>query len=138
MPQVQFSPGPFPEQYEDGHPPEKETEEERRRYRCGLVMKGCQSANTHIFEEAFQAWFKQRSNKAPDASTVFSEMAMDSLPIKLDKKMLDLSPFAARCLVVDIPSEEDSPTSSSLDSSEGGHSQQEVEVVNPECKTVPL
>lgn len=143
MPQVQFGPGPFPEQYADGHPPEKETEEERRRYRCGLVIKGCQSVNTHIFEEAFQAWLKQRSkdsNKAPDASTVFAKVALDdSVSIKLDKRMLDLSPFAAQSLVVDIPSEGDSPTfSQDSDSSEGGQSQQEVEVVNPECKSVPL
>ena len=59
MRQVTFSLGPFLDQYEDGHPPEKNCEEERRRYRSGLPSK-VEPENAVLdasqFEEAFQQW----------------------------------------------------------------------------------
>jgi len=146
MPQVTFSPGPFLEQYEDGHPPEKETEEERRRYRCGLVLKGGQSVDTFSFEEAFQSWLERQckgSKKRPEASYEITEITNetneDSVPIEF-KKSLDLSPFAAESLAVDIPSEGDSATEAQESTScEGGNqTQEEVKVISPKCTSVPL
>lgn len=59
MRQVTFSPGPFLDLYEDGHPPEKDCEEDRRRYRSGLPSKADLENGTldaASFEEAFQEW----------------------------------------------------------------------------------
>lgn len=59
MRQVKFDVGPFPDLYSDGHPPEKECEEERRRYRSGLPSKADLENGTvdvSHFEEAFQEW----------------------------------------------------------------------------------
>eukprot|EP00210_Caulerpa_lentillifera_P001850 g1779.t1 len=110
MPQVHFSPGPFPEHYKDGHPPEKETEEERRRYRCGLATKSENFVNTITFEEAFQQWLKQRCkdcNKTNNTSSeidVIAQLNMEQrVEMHLDKKLLDLSSFATKTMVVDIP-----------------------------------
>lgn len=147
MPQVKFSPGPFLEQYEDGHPPEKETEEERRRYRCGLVLKGGQSVNTFSFEEAFQSWLERQcksSKKPPEASyeitEITNETIADSVPIEFEKKFLDLSPFAAESLAVDIPCEGDNPIEAKKSTSckGGDQSQEEVKVASLQCNSVPL
>lgn len=66
MRQVTFCKGPFLDQYEDGHPPEKGCEEERRRYRSGLPSKADFEngaiSGSH-FEQAFQEWlgrYKER------------------------------------------------------------------------------
>lgn len=62
MRQVTFSLGPFLDQYEDGHPPEKDCEEERRRYRTGVPSKADLESNDldgQQFEEAFQAWLEK-------------------------------------------------------------------------------
>lgn len=62
MRQVTFSQGPFLDQYEDGHPPEKDCEEERRRYRSGLPSKAdleSGGVDSSQFEEAFQEWLNR-------------------------------------------------------------------------------
>jgi len=62
MRQVTFSLGPFLDQYEDGHPPEKDCEDERRRYRTGVPSKADLESNDldgQQFEEAFQAWLEK-------------------------------------------------------------------------------
>ena len=74
MRQVRFSPGPFLDQYEDGHPPEKHSEEERRRYRSGLPSKSdleTAAVDASRFEEAFQQWIgryegQQNSTQHPN------------------------------------------------------------------------
>ena len=71
MRQVRFSPGPFLDQYEDGHPPEKHSEEERRRYRSGLPSKSdleTATVDASRFEEAFQQWigrYEGQQNSTP-------------------------------------------------------------------------
>lgn len=72
MRQVKFSEGPFTDQYEDGHPPEKENEDERRRYRSGLPSKAeleSSSVSSSEFEEAFQQWLSRKTEESTASSS---------------------------------------------------------------------
>eukprot|EP00210_Caulerpa_lentillifera_P009382 g8944.t1 len=144
MPQVQFSPGPFPEQYEDGHPPEKETEDERRRYRYGLTPKGDNLVSIYTFEETIKICKKKQSKrnnktiKKPADISIIAQGATEET--RLDRMLMDLSPYAARSFTIDIPEAVKTAPSESTQfaSYESGDDHEgEIKMIHPECRTVP-
>lgn len=93
MKTVHFASGPFPK-YADGHPPEKETEEERRRYRKGLTLPHPKNRSVwdtiaHNAGADFgMSWFERRRHPTPDRIDVSTSPSLGAKDGRLGSPLI--------------------------------------------------